>query len=94
MAYKTPGWQHENPRTGLLSPAPFPGPGGEDAPDVWYDVRVEAHKSRVHAIAAQNLVVTVLPVGETLTRVDIDCKEVGRGSLVGRLDIDKTLTMM
>lgn len=74
--------------------APFPGPGGEDAPDVWYDVRVEAHKSRVHAIAAQNLVVTVLPVGETLTRVDIDCKEVGRGSLVGRLDIDKTLTMM
>lgn len=74
--------------------APFPGPGGDDAPDVGYDVRVATHKSRVHDIAAENLLVTVVPVGETMTRVDIDCEKIGRGSLKGRLDIDKTLTVM
>lgn len=74
--------------------APFPGPGGEDAPDVWYDVRVYAREGRVHDLGAKDLLVTVVPVGETLTRVDIFCPQVGGGRLKGRLDIDKTLTLM
>lgn len=74
--------------------APFPGPGGEDAPDVWYDVRVHARESKVHDLGAKDLLVTVVPVGETLTRVDIACPQVGGGTLKGRLDIDKTLTLM
>ena len=68
---------------------PFPGPGGEDAPEVWYDVTVRTQSITAHNLDAGPLVVTVLPRGESHTRVGLDAKSMARGTLKGYLDISR-----
>ena len=68
---------------------PFPGPGGEDAPDVWYDVTVRTRNITAHALEAGPLVVTVLPRGESHTRVSLDARDMAEGTIKGYLDISR-----
>lgn len=67
---------------------PFPGPAGADAPDVWYDVLVRSQSIRAHTLPAGPVEVRVTPVGETLTRVDVEVEDYAEGRVTGRLDID------
>ena len=73
---------------------PFPGPGGEDAPEVWYDVTVRTNKITAHNLEAGPLVVTVLPRGESHTRVSLDARSIAQGTIKGYLDISRKTVAM
>ena len=68
---------------------PFPGPAGDDAPEVGYDVHIRVGEITVHALPGGPLKVAVFPMGGTMTRITLEENTLAGGAIKGRLDIDR-----
>ena len=73
---------------------PFPGPAGDDAPEVGYDVHIRVGEVVVHSLPGGPLKVAVFPMGGTLTRVTLEENTLAGGAIKGYLDIDRPRVAM